>query len=196
MADRALERGGLVALLVAEQGIRVVAQGSCVGQVVTMALRTVNDSPDVVVVDVDCDDALSGLPEVPARAPACKVVALTVRQRPSAIRGALDARAAGLVDKDAPPQAFVEAIRRVAAGHRVIDPNLAVAAAEAPSCPLTGREREVLRLFAAGSANSEIAAELCLSAGTVRNYVARVVRRLDAKSRIDAVRIAHQAGWV
>ena len=84
----------------------------------------------------------------------------------------------------------------VAAGQRVIDPRLALDALEIPDSPLSPREAEVLRRFAVGAGPAEIATELFLSYGTVRNYLASAVTKLGARNRVDAVRIAAEAGWL
>ena len=94
------------------------------------------------------------------------------------------------------PAELVDAVRRVAAGERVIDPQLALRALEVPGNPLSPREVEVLRRFAAGAGPVEIAAALHLSYGTVRNYLASAVTKLGARNRVDAVRIGAEAGWL
>jgi two-component system response regulator DesR len=98
--------------------------------------------------------------------------------------------------KDTPAARLVEAIRQVAAGERVFDPALALKALEVPNSPLAPREAEVLRQYAAGAGPAEIAAALFLSYGTVRNYLASAVTKLGARNRVDAVRIAAEAGWL
>lgn len=98
--------------------------------------------------------------------------------------------------KDAPSADLAQAIRRVAAGERVVDPDLAVAAIGARESPLTEREVEVLRLAGEGDELKEIAARLHLARGTVRNYLGAIVTKLDARNRLDAVRIATEAGWL
>jgi two-component system response regulator DesR len=105
-------------------------------------------------------------------------------------------RVAGFLVKNTPAAELITAIRRVAAGERVIDPDLAVAALEIPPNPLTPRETEVLRRYAQGADPREIAAALYLSYGTVRNYLASAMTKLDARNRVDAMRIATQAGWL
>jgi two-component system response regulator DesR len=106
------------------------------------------------------------------------------------------ARVAGFVVKDAPSQELIDAVRRVAAGGRVIDPQLALAALEAPDNPLSPREAEVLKRHAAGADAAVIAAEMFLSYGTVRNYLASAVTKLGARNRVEAARVAAEAGWL
>jgi two-component system response regulator DesR len=124
------------------------------------------------------------------------VLILTVLDRPGDLRRAMAARVSGFLAKDTPAGALVAAIRRVAAGERVIDPALALRALEFPANPLSPREAEVLRRFAAGAGGTEIATAMNLSYGTVRNYLAAAVTKLGARNRVDAVRIAAEAGWL
>jgi DNA-binding CsgD family transcriptional regulator len=124
------------------------------------------------------------------RLPACRVVILTVLGRPGQLREALDAHVSGFMVKDAPSDQLIDVLRRVAAGERVIDQKLALAALEMKESPLTERETDVLRRFAAGADLPEIAAELFLSYGTVRNYLAAAVTKLGGRNRMDAVQIA------
>jgi two-component system response regulator DesR len=121
---------------------------------------------------------------------------LTSLGQPGNLRRALAAHVTGYLLKDAPPDQLAEAIRMVAANRRVIDPQLALAAWDVPDNPLTPREIEVLRLVSAGSEVAEIATALFLSQGTVRNYLTTIVTKLNARNRVDAVRIAREAGWI
>jgi len=116
--------------------------------------------------------------------------------KPGNLRKALAAQVAGFLPKDTPSAELVGAVRKVAAGGRAFDPQLALRALEVPDSPLSAREAEVLRRFAAGAGAAEIAATLCLSYGTVRNYLASAVTKLGARNRVDAVRIAAEAGWL
>lgn len=193
--DLGLMRGALAALLSGSPDIEVVDQLEGGPQVVS---STVDLRPDVVVVDVDLSSpyGLTTVRNLRDRLPECRVLALAAAVRPGTARGALDAQALGVLDKDATPKRLWEAVRRVAAGCRYIDPDLAVAALCVTSSPLTARELSVLRLAAEGASALEIAAELSLSGGTVRNYLSRVVTKTGARSRIDAIRIAREAAWI
>ena len=102
----------------------------------------------------------------------------------------------GFLLKDAPPARLVSAIRDVAAGRRVIDPQLAMATWDSPDNPLSRRETEILRMAAGGADPADIAARLYLSPGTVRNYLTSIVMKLNARNRVDAIRIASEAGWI
>jgi len=156
------------------------------------------ERPDLAVLDIDLPgaDGLTAAAELHERLPACRVVILTVLGRPGQLRAALDAHVAGFMVKDAPSDQLIDALRKVAAGERVIDPKLALAALEMKQSPLSERETDVLRRFAAGADLPAIAAELFLSYGTVRNYMASAVTKLGGRNRMDAVRIATEAGWL
>ena len=193
--DMHMVRGALVALLGLEDDFTVVAEVSRGDVIVPTALRHL---PDVAVIDVDLPgvDGLTAAAELRQRLPACRTLILTSLGRPGTLRKALAARVGGFILKDAPPGELAEAIRGVHAGRRVIDPNLALAAWDTPDCPLTARELEVLRLAADGSDAGEIAARLFLSAGTVRNYLTTIAAKLNARNRVDAIRIATDSGWL
>ncbi|MEU6034570.1 response regulator transcription factor [Actinomadura sp. NPDC047616] len=193
--DMNILRGALVALLGLDPGMRVVAEVSRGDEVVAAARE---HRPDVAVLDVDMPglDGVTAAAELAARVPECRVLILTALGRPELLRRALDAGVHGFMLKDAPPDRLADAIRRVAAGERVIDPQLAAAAISGRRNPLSPREVEVLRMAAEGADPAEIAARLYLSKGTVRNYLGAIVTKLDARNRLDAVRIATEAGWL
>jgi two-component system response regulator DesR len=128
------------------------------------------------------------------RLPSCRLLIITSLANPAALRRAMAAQVDGYVLKDTSPDELVCAIRKVAAGQRVIDPQLALAAWEGPTEELTPRERTVLSLTARGDEVGEIAAELHLSNGTVRNYQTAIIQKLGARNRVDAIRIAREAG--
>ncbi len=109
---------------------------------------------------------------------------------------ALESHVRGFVLKAAPATTLAQAVRRVAAGERVLDPDLVAAALETGASPLTPRETDVLTLAATGLANEEIAARLFLSPMTVRNYVSNAIAKVGGRNRIDAVEIARRAGWL
>jgi two-component system response regulator DesR len=124
-----------------------------------------------------------------------RVVILTTFARPGYLRRALDAGAAAYLLKDAPSHQLAEAIRRVHAGTRVIDPALA-ADAWSEADPLSDRERQVLRLAADGLSSADIAATLTLSEGTVRNYLSEAISKLGAQNRVEAANLARAKGWL
>jgi two-component system response regulator DesR len=185
----------LSALLNLEADIEVIAEVTD-GDAVVPAVTA--QRPDVAILDIDLPgtDGLTAAAQLREQCPHCKVLILTVLGKPGNLRRALAARVAGFLPKDTPADELVAAVRRVAAGERVIDQKLALAALELPENPLSAREVEVLRLVSAGAGPAEIAAELFLSYGTVRNYLASAVTKLGARNRVDAVRIAAEAGWL
>ncbi|MCA2180921.1 response regulator transcription factor [Nonomuraea glycinis] len=193
--DMHMVRGALVALLDLEPDIEVVAQVAAGDEIVPMALA---HDPDVAVIDVELPgvDGLTATAELRRRLPRCQVLIVTSFSRPGSVRRAFAARASGFLVKDAPPDRLADAIRRVAAGERVVDPALAVAALETAESPLRPRELEVLRQFADGEDVADIAGALFLSVGTVRNYLTGIVTTLNARNRLHAVRIAQEAGWL
>ncbi|MFF4773976.1 response regulator transcription factor [Microtetraspora fusca] len=193
--DQHVVRGALVALLELEADLTVVDAVGSGDAVVPAALR---HRPDVAVLDIDMPglDGLAAAAELRAELPECRTLMLTGHGRPGDLRRALTAQVDGFLLKTAPPDDLVAAIRSVAAGGRVLDPSLAVAAWDLAANPLTPREADVLRLAAGGAEATEIAAGLFLSAGTVRNYLTAIVAKLGARNRTDAVRIAREAGWI
>ncbi|MEW2557002.1 helix-turn-helix transcriptional regulator [Streptomyces zhihengii] len=151
--------------------------------------------PDVYVVDAEC---LAPAGAAPAACPAAEgsaLLALIPAQRPGVLRRAHAAGATGFVDKNGSKGRLLEAVRRVAEGGRFIDDTLAAEFLQAAEMPLTRRELSVLALAAKGEPVAEIAATLYLSKGTVRNYMASVIRKVGARNRVDAIRIAQGAGW-
>ena len=193
--DMRILRDTLVSVLNLEDDIKVVAQVAAGTDIVPAALV---ERPDVAVLDIDLPglDGLTAAVQLHERLPSCRVVILTVLGRPGQLREALNAHVSGFMVKDAPSDQLIDVLRRVAAGERVIDQKLALATLEMKESPLSDRETDVLRRFAAGADLPEIAAELFLSYGTVRNYMASVVTKLGGRNRMDAVRIAAEAGWL
>ena len=124
-----------------------------------------------------------------------RVVILTTFARPGYLRRALEGGASGYVLKDASSERLADAVRRVHAGLRAVDPELAAEAWSQPD-PLTERERQVLRLGEEGLSGAEIAARLSLSEGTVRNCVSEAIGKLGAANRVEAARLARQRGWL
>ncbi|GAA0896143.1 response regulator transcription factor [Virgisporangium aurantiacum] len=193
--DMQILRDTLVAVLGLEDDLEVVAEVGDGDGVVDAALAT---DPDVAVVDIDLPgmDGLAVAAVLRERLPACRVLILTALALPGNLRRALAVQAAGFLGKDAPARDLVDAVRRVASGERVIDPRLALATLEVPQNPLSPREAEILRHFSDGRDAREIAAALYLSHGTVRNYLASAVTKLGARNRVDAIRLAREAGWL
>jgi two-component system response regulator DesR len=192
--DQAMVAGALAALLSIERDIEVVGTSSN-GRDALAAVRHLR--PDVVLTDIEMPE-MTGLELAAAlqsESQTIRVVMLTTFARPGYLRRALDAGASGYVLKDAPSSRLADAIRRVHAGGRAIDPELA-AEAWTEADPLTDRERQILRLAADGRSGSEIAAELRLSEGTVRNYLSDAISKVGGRNRVDAARIARAKGWL
>ncbi|MFC3575175.1 DNA-binding response regulator [Streptomyces yaanensis] len=193
--DMHMVRGALVALLGLEHDIDVVCEVENGDDIVPTALR---HRPDVAIIDIDLPgiDGLTAAVRLREQLPGCRVLILTSMGRPGTLLRAISAQVNGYILKDAPPDELASAVRRVAAGQRVVDPQLALAAWGGQESPLTERETEVLRLAAKGAEPSEIAAELHLSTGTVRNYLTTITTKLNARNRVDAVLIAQESGWL
>jgi two-component system, NarL family, response regulator DesR len=192
--DQGLVRGALSALLGLTGDIRVVGSFPD-GMSAWEGLQ--QHCPDVVVADIEMP-ALSGL-ELAARIRESglptKVVIVTTFARAGYLRRALDCGVLGYVLKDSPADQLADAIRAVHGGRRVIDPQLATEPF-AESDPLNERERQLLRLSGEGLSASEIADRVCLSHGTVRNYLSEAIAKLGARNRIDAYQTARQRGWL
>ncbi|WP_336320134.1 response regulator transcription factor [Streptomyces lavendofoliae] len=193
--DVHMVRGALIALLELEPDLQVVAAVDRGDTIVQAALRS---RPDVAVIDVDLPgmDGLTAAAELHEQLPSCRTLILTSLGRPGTLRRALSAHVSGFLLKDSPSDQLALAVRSVAAGRRVVDPQLALAAWDSPENPLSPRELEVLRLAARGADAAEIAGCLYLSKGTVRNYLTAIVSKLGARNRIDAIRLAEEAGWI
>jgi two-component system, NarL family, response regulator DesR len=193
--DMHLIRGALVALLSLEDDMEVVAELDRGDAIVSTALDT---QPDVAVLDIDLPglDGLSAAAQLHEQVPGCRTLVLTGLSQPGNLLRALKAHVRGFIVKDAPADTLADGIRRVAAGERFIDPDLVAAAVETGSSPLTGRESDVLRAAEDGITTDQIAAQLALSPATVRNYLSNAITKVGARNRIDAIRIARNAGWL
>ncbi|MEV7041615.1 response regulator transcription factor [Amycolatopsis sp. NPDC051061] len=193
--DQVLVRQALCALLALEDDFEVVAAVGRGDEVVAAARE---HRPDVALLDIEMPglDGLAAAAVLAAQVPDCRVVMLTTFGRAGYLRRAMDAGAAGFVVKDAPADVLADAIRRVRTGERVVDPALAVATLAAGESPLTARERDVLITARTGATVAEIASRLYLSEGTVRNYVSAAITKTGARNRVEAVRIAHERGWL
>jgi two-component system response regulator DesR len=192
--DQAMVRGALAALLAIERDIEVVAEVRD-GRAALAAMLA--KAPDVVLTDIEMPE-MGGLElaaELKRIGSPVRVIILTTFARAGFLRRALDANVSGYLLKDAPSERLADAIRRVQAGARVIDPELATGA-WTDEDPLTDRERQVLRLAAEGRSGSEIASALGLSEGTTRNYLSEAINKLGAHNRVEAARIARVKGWL
>ena len=190
-----LIRAGLTAHLAGEDDIEVVAEVDHADQVVPRSLAF---APQVAVIgslrgERDSFDVAAKLLEA---LPRCHTLIMAQSHNPCDVRRAAQARVTGIVARDAAPEFFAKAIRQVAKGTRVVDPDLAFAALCLAENPLTPREIDTLRHAAQGATTAEIARTLSLSVGTVRNYVSRAIAKTGARNRVDAIRIAEGSGWL
>ena len=192
--DQAMVRGALSALLKLESDLDVIgsaADGEAAWQFIQ------RDLPDILVTDIEMP-RLTGLElaqRIRDRGLECKVVIVTTFARPGFLRRALDAGVSGYLLKDAPADQLADALRKVHRGGRAIDPQLAVEA-WSDADPLNDRERQVLRLAGEGASAGDIAEQLHLSQGTVRNYLSEAIGKLGVGNRIEAYRLARQKGWL
>jgi two-component system, NarL family, response regulator DesR len=193
--DQAMVRGALAALLSLESDIAVEAQVARGDAVVSAALSV---RPDVALLDIELpgEDGLSAAAALKKAVPDCRVIMLTTFGRVGYLRRAIAAGAVGFLLKDAPAAELAAAIRRVAAGERVVDPSLAMSALSAGDNPLTPRERQVLAAAVDGAGLATIAAALKLSEGTVRNHLSVAIQKLGVKNRVEAARLAERNGWL
>jgi two-component system response regulator DesR len=193
--DQALVRGALSALLGLEPDLEVVAE---VGSGDAVLPAVLEHRPDVALLDVEMPglDGISATTEVRRAAPETRVLIVTTFGRPGYLRRALQAGASGFVVKDTPAAQLADAVRRVHAGLRVVDPGLATDSLLAGESPLTARETEVLQAARDGSPVAAIAAKLFLSEGTVRNHLSSAIGKTGATNRAEAVLTAEGNGWL
>jgi two-component system response regulator DesR len=193
--DQALVRGALAALLDLEPDLHVVAQvGS--GEAAVAACGA--SHPHVALLDVEMPgmDGITTTAEVKRLHPGVRVLIVTTFGRPGYLRRALRAGADGFVVKDTPASQLADAVRRVHAGFRVVDPILAADSAVSGESPLTGRETDVLRIALDGVTVQQIARKLSLSEGTVRNHLSSAIGKTGSRTRSEAARIATENGWL
>ncbi len=193
--DQAMVRGALASLLGLEEDIEVVAEAGSAAEALERAEAV---RPDVALLDIGLPD-LSGLDlaeRLLAGEAGPHVVMLTTFNRPGYLRRAMEAGASGFLLKDAPAEELAAAVRRAAAGERVVDPGLAAAALSQGEDPLTAREHEVLAAAREHGSVAELAAALHLSPGTTRNHLSAIMQKLDAHTRLEAIRVAEERGWL
>ena len=193
--DQELVRSALAALLELEDDFTVVAQ---VGRGDEVAAAARESSPDIALLDIEMPglDGLAAAAALVEHQPGCRVLMLTTFGRPGYLRRAMEAGALGFVVKDAPAEQLANAVRSVAAGERVVDPDLAAATLAGGVSPLTGRERDVLVAARGGATVADIARRLFLSEGTVRNYLSAAIAKTGVRNRVEAVRVADERGWL
>jgi two-component system response regulator DesR len=193
--DMCLVRGALVALLDHEADIEVVGEVGWGGQVVPLAVKL---QAHVMVINTDpiMNRLFPTLDHLQATARRCAVLILADPRQPALLPWGSRTRSLSFLVKDAQPELLADAIRRVAEGERLLDPQIAVSALVGAENALTRREMEVLEFAAGGASAPEIADQLHLAVGTVRNHLSAVIAKTGARNRIDAIRIARDAGWL
>lgn len=193
--DQALVRGALAALLSLEKDIDVVAEVDR-GDAVVAAAR--EHQAEVCLLDIEMPgmDGIEAAAAVRDGVPGCRSLIVTTFGRPGYVSRAMAAGASGFVVKDTPAAELAEAVRRVHAGLRVVDPTLATETLAGGSSPLTEREREVLSIALLGGTVAQIAGQVHLSQGTVRNHLSSAIGKTNASTRAEAARVAHENGWL
>lgn len=192
--DQAMLRGALSALLSLEDDFEVVGQAESGDEALALIRKL---DPDVCVMDIEMP-GMSGLDvaeQLKKSGHLCRVVILTTFSRAGYFQRAMTLGVSGFLLKDSPIDELGTALRKVHEGGRAISPELALSFWGAEN-PLTEREREVLRLAGEGLSAGDIAKELFLSAGTVRNYMSEAIQKLEARNRIEAISIAEKNGWL
>ena len=193
--DQALVRGALAALLALEPDLEVVAEVGRGDEVVDAARSS---GADVCLLDIEMPgvDGIAAAAAVRNDLPGVRTLVVTRFGRPGYLRRALEAGASGFVVKDTPARQLAEAVRRVHAGLRVVDPSLATESLVDGANPLTDREREVLGVALRGGTVAAIAGVVHLSQGTVRNHLSSAIGKTGTSTRAEAARVAQDRGWL
>jgi two-component system response regulator DesR len=198
--DQAMIREALATLLELEADLEVVASVGRGDEVLgaLAAAKAAQQPVDVALLDIEMPglDGICAAQQAHAAYPQLRIVILTTFGRPGFLRRAMEAGASAFLVKDAPAAQLADAVRRVVAGERVIDPDLAAAALADGVNPLTARERDVLAASAGGATNAEIGAQLFLSEGTVRNYLSACIQKTGTRNRTEALTLARTKGWL
>jgi two-component system, NarL family, response regulator DesR len=189
----AVTSAGLVAILSRESDIDLIGTVHRGEQLIAAAKAL---RPDVVLLSASFPehDAIGLAQALRTTLPSCRCAILSSVRRVGDLRRAIAAKLNGYLVQDSPAEFITGAVRELARGNIVIDPALSVL--DSAACPLTERETDALRAAARGETNTEIARNLCLTEGTVRNYLSRAITKTGARNRVDAIRIAVDAGWI
>lgn len=192
--DQRLLRGAMASLLDLEDDIEVAGEAGDGAEALTLIEKL---QPDVCLMDIEMPrkSGLEVAEQLKAQDSKTKVIILTTFARPGYFERGVKADIKGYLLKDEPVDKIADAIRRVMQGHKEVSPELVFGSLREEN-PLTSREREILKLAGEGQAAGEIAATLHLSYGTVRNYISEILNKLEVKSRIEAVRLAEDKGWI
>ncbi|HEY0752737.1 MAG TPA: response regulator transcription factor [Ktedonobacteraceae bacterium] len=193
--DQTMVREALASLLSLEEDIEVVAEVARGDEVLSAAQTS---HPDIALLDIEMPgyDGLQVAQILREHLPSCKVVILTTFGRSGYLRRAIESGVAGFLLKDAPAAELAVALRLAMQGSRIIDPAFALAALSDGHNPLTNREREVLAVALSGASIADIAGQLFLSEGTVRNHLSLAIQKLGVRNRMEAARRAEQRGWL
>ncbi|MFV0453129.1 MAG: response regulator [Propioniciclava sp.] len=193
--DQALVRGAVASLLNLETDLRVVAE---VGDGDAVVAAAIENDVDVCLLDIEMPglDGIEACARLKAQAPRIRSLIVTTFGRPGYLRRALDAGASGFVVKDTPARQLAEVVRKVHAGLRVVDPDLAASSLAEGINPLTAREADALRETLTGAPVSLIASRLFLSPGTVRNHLSSAIGKVGVSTRAEAARVAQERGWL
>jgi two-component system, NarL family, response regulator DesR len=184
-------REGLVALLGRESDIELAATVGRREDVLSTA-RAVRPDVALIAAAFPDRDGITVAAGMRTAAPSCRCAILSSGWRPRDLQRAVAAGVRGFLVLDSPAQFLTDAVRLLAVGRQVVDPRLSLR----ERCPLTTREADALSAAAEGSTTAEIAAVLCLTEGTVRNYLSRAIAKTGARNRVDAIRIANESGWL
>lgn len=193
--DQALVRGALAALLNLEEDLRVVAEVGR-GDEVLPAVHTHDVQVCLLDIEMPGMDGIEVAGQLRAQTPQVRSLIVTTFDRPGYLRRAMDTGASGFVVKDTPATELAEAVRRVHAGLRVVDPTLAAESLTGGPNPLTDREKDVLREALEGAPVAIIATRVHLSSGTVRNYLSSAIGKTGSTTRVEAARTAQRRGWL
>ncbi|PRX99429.1 response regulator transcription factor [Allonocardiopsis opalescens] len=193
--DEHLIRAAIAGLLDLEDDFEVVGQAASGDEALATARKL---RPDVALLDLQLPgpDGIEVARRLAAELPECRCVIVTSHGRPGYLKSALAAGVRGFLPKTVSSRTFAQVVRKVAAGGRYVDPELAAEAISAGDSPLSPRESDVLALARDGAPVDEIAQRVSLSPGTVRNYLAAAIAKLDAANRHEAARIAAERGWI
>lgn len=198
--DQAMVRGALATLLSLEPDITIAGQAADGQEALDLLGRLADDgvAVNVAVMDVEMPvmDGLAATALIAENFPDTHVLMVTTFGRPGYVHRALAAGALGFIVKDTPAPQLAAAIRTIAQGGRVVDPELAVDSLTQGSSPLSERETEVLREAAKGGTINDIADALFLSAGTVRNHISSAMTKTGGRTRAEAAMIATDLGWL
>ncbi|PLR89138.1 response regulator transcription factor [Bacillus sp. T33-2] len=189
--DQRMLLGALGSLLNLEDDMEVVGKASNGEEAVALAR---NHQPDVCVMDIEMPGKTGLEAAEELKDLGCKVIILTTFARSGYFQRALKAGVSGYLLKDSPSEELASSIRSIMAGRRIYAPEL-MDDVYGEENPLTEREKEVLELVADGRNTKEIASQLSITSGTVRNYISTILDKLDVTNRIEAIKQSKEKGW-